>query len=319
MTIVAGIDEAGYGPLLGPLVISITAFHVPDEKANCSLWELLKDAISPGLKGKKQRLVIQDSKKLYNARRGLKPLEEVIFSFLWANGLKITTFHQLLNRLTSYKMGALSRYPWYVDKDHVLPLVTNESTLLNYIDVLRHSMNRHDVRFSHANSCVITVREYNEQVRLSGNKSMVLFQHCMRLVSNLWEGCTDTIHLIVDKQGGRHTYAELLKKRFRTEEIVVLKESSTISSYELLAPQRKMGISFVEKGENICMATALASLFSKYLRELFMRLENHYWQQFVPNLQPTAGYYKDARRFLSDIAHAKKKEAIQDDILIRIK
>jgi hypothetical protein len=50
-----------------------------------------------------------------------------------------------------------------------------------------------------------------------------------------------------------------------------------------------------------------------------MRLENEYWLQFMPDLKPTAGYYSDAQRFLSQIVHVKKKEAIQDNILIRIK
>jgi hypothetical protein len=67
------------------------------------------------------------------------------------------------------------------------------------------------------------------------------------------------------------------------------------------------------------MPVALASIFSKYIRELFMRLENQYWLHFIPGLKPTAGYYKDAQRFLSQIAHVKQREAIHDDILIRVK
>ena len=46
MAIVAGIDEAGYGPLLGPLVVSVVAFEVPDGLAGVDLWELLSAAVS---------------------------------------------------------------------------------------------------------------------------------------------------------------------------------------------------------------------------------------------------------------------------------
>ena len=80
-----------------------------------------------------------------------------------------------------------------------------------------------------------------------------------------------------------------------------------------------MILSFVEKGEESCMAVALASLFSKYVRELFMRLENQYWLQCMPGLKPTAGYYEDAHRFLSQIAPVMREQAIQEDILIRIR
>mgnify|MGYP001551593101 CR=1 FL=1 len=51
--IIAGIDEAGYGPLLGPLVVSATALEVPwtdelpidvDDLPCC--WKLLKEAVA---------------------------------------------------------------------------------------------------------------------------------------------------------------------------------------------------------------------------------------------------------------------------------
>lgn len=319
MAVIAGIDEAGYGPVLGPMVITVVAFDVPNEKAECSLWELLKDAISLEFKGRKQRLTIQDSKKLYNIRNGLKPLEDGVLSFLRSKGLKITSFYQLLNSLSCNNTDMLDRYPWYAGKDHPLPLVTSDSAILNYTDLLRYAFNKQGVQFFHASSCVITVQEFNEQVRLSGNKAVVVFNNCATLVSRLWSLCDDNIWLIVDKQGGRNTYTELLKDQLPLAEIRVLKESARVSTYEIAGKNRKMEISFVEKGESICMAVALASMFSKYIRELFMRLENQFWLQFIPGLKPTAGYYSDAQRFLAQIAHVKQREAIQDDILIRIK
>ncbi len=319
MAIIAGIDEAGYGPVLGPMTTTIIAFDVPDEKADHSLWEILKDAVSYELKGRKLRLAVRDSKKLYNAHTGLKPLEDGVLSFLRSRDLKITSFYQLLDSLSCYDREILTRYPWYAGKDYPLPAVTSDSAILNYADLLHHTLNKHDVHFFYASSCAITVREFNEQIRSSGNKSIVLFNNCAALVSRLWNLCNGNIRLIVDKQGGRNTYTGLLKKQLPEADIKVLKESAGTSTYEVNAANKRMQISFVESGEDTCMTVALASMFSKYLRELFLRLENQYWTQLLPGLKPTAGYYSDAQRFLTQIAHVKEENKIQDEMLIRIK
>ncbi len=319
MAIIAGIDEAGYGPTLGPLVVTIIVFDVPDEKADCSLWDLLKDAISNGLKDKKQRLAVGDSKKLYSTQKGLKSLEEAVLSFLWLQNIKSNSFYQLLSNLSVCDATTIARYPWYANKDYTIPLTTNVSAILNYADLLKYAMDKQGVRFCSANSHVVTVGEFNEQVISSGNKSIVLFNSCAKLISWLWNNFKGDINLVVDKQGGRNSYSGLLKNRLSVTDVKVLKESNKISTYVVADTERKMEVSFVEKGEDTSMATALASMFSKYVRELFMRLENQYWIQFIPDLKPTAGYYTDAQRFLSQVDHVKKREAIKDDILIRIK
>ena len=46
MTIVAGIDEAGYGPWLGPLVVSAAALRVPPELAEVDLWKTLSAGVA---------------------------------------------------------------------------------------------------------------------------------------------------------------------------------------------------------------------------------------------------------------------------------
>ena len=48
--ILAGIDEAGLGPVLGPLVVSATAFRVDEDPGEAGLWSRLN------------RCVVRDSK-----------------------------------------------------------------------------------------------------------------------------------------------------------------------------------------------------------------------------------------------------------------
>lgn len=95
--IIAGIDEAGYGPTLGPLCVGMSAFALPDPQpsappATPDLWKLLDAAIcrEPGRGGKvdsRGRIAIADSKelKLSNSIRSAHPLvhlERGVLSFM---------------------------------------------------------------------------------------------------------------------------------------------------------------------------------------------------------------------------------------------
>ena len=73
---------------------------------------------------------------------------------------------------------------------------------------------------------------------------------------------------------------------------------------------------FQAKGESH-LPTALASMASKYLRELAMQAFNGFWSEHVPDLRPTAGYPVDALRFKADIAAAQQALGISDRILWR--
>jgi hypothetical protein len=65
------------------------------------------------------------------------------------------------------------------------------------------------------------------------------------------------------------------------------------------------------------MPAALASMTSKYLRELAMRAFNDFWCGHVPDLAPTAGYPLDARRFRAAIQETQVALGIADRIVWR--
>ncbi len=65
--IYAGIDEAGYGPLLGPLCVGASVFRIEDwsegEQAP-NLWKLLSTSVCRSPTDKRRRIAVDDSKAL---------------------------------------------------------------------------------------------------------------------------------------------------------------------------------------------------------------------------------------------------------------
>jgi hypothetical protein len=62
---------------------------------------------------------------------------------------------------------------------------------------------------------------------------------------------------------------------------------------------------------------ALASMVSKYVREILMLEFNAYWQNHVPGIEPTAGYPGDSHRFFAAIRPAIMKLGIPDSAVWR--
>jgi ribonuclease HII len=322
VAIIAGIDEAGLGPVLGPLVVSAAAFSLPDESAHASLWQLLAAAVARRPGKRHTRIAIADSKDLYGGLRGaagLGRLERGVLAMLATRGLLPQSLAGLLEIVSPPAVREASAHPWY--RQLQLPLPAEQSLLEAVLsaNALDAAMQQAKVKLLALRSETVFEREFNRLTQAT-NKAQMLLDVTSRLLLRLWqmaEGQRLIIH--VDHQGGRVRYLEALARVFEGCSFKVLEEDESRSSYRLTAPARQAEIHFAVNCENRQLPVALASMTSKYLRELFMRIYNSYWSQHVPDLAPTAGYYTDGRRFYQAIQPAVRKMGIDEQMLYRLR
>ena len=128
----------------------------------------------------------------------------------------------------------------------------------------------------------------------------------------------DDIEIGCDKHGGRSKYAGLIQAILTDEFLAIGEEKPENSDYSFRERERDVFIRFQAKGESF-LPTALASMVSKYLREVFMMLWNDFWQLKIPDIKPTKGYPVDAKRFKSEIASVQAELGIEDHLIWRNK
>ncbi|MEA3225650.1 MAG: hypothetical protein U9Q07_06830, partial [Planctomycetota bacterium] len=127
----------------------------------------------------------------------------------------------------------------------------------------------------------------------------------------------DDLHVVVDRQGGRVHYRRVLQRMFDDMELRILRETPATSSYELKAGDKDMRLHFVVKADERFLPVSLASMTSKYLRELLVGNINRYFNSFSADLKPTAGYWTDGLRFIEDIKTNLPDVGFNSEQLIR--
>lgn len=160
---------------------------------------------------------------------------------------------------------------------------------------------------------------FNDLVRMTHNKANVLFSRNTRLMQRIADAVGPRpLCFWVDRQGGRTGYVHPLMTAFEDARLEALEEAPERSSYRLTRPMAPWLVHFVMKGESHHLPIALASIYSKYLRELFMICFNRYWRARMPELKPTAGYTQDGRRFLADIGPLLAAGQVDQGRLVRV-
>lgn len=325
-------DEAGYGPNLGPLVISGTVWQLPLPGPATSrpvaleaLSHRLSHARAPGADGDAPRVLLGDSKQLYSPGGGLRGLERGVLAAVrlikgalpdsdWP-----THWRALLAALDPAFAQASATVPWYRSFDCRLPSELPVAEVAQATQQLRDTMDAAGARLVGAASRIVCAEQYNRRVADCGNKATALSLWTLDLIAQLFvHAPSGPVAIACDKHGGRNRYGALLQQAFPDNWIEVVSETAASSVYRWGPADRRVEAQFTVRGEQFA-PIALSSMISKYLRELAMRAFNDYWTARVPGLKPTAGYPADARRFHQQIAAVQRREAIPDASLWRMR
>lgn len=318
MALLAGIDEAGFGPLLGPLVVSGAVFRVPDCQLDHCLWDTLRATCTATPDRSGRRLAIADSKRLYRPPGGLSRLERTALVMLAVGGIRPPTWRVLLDRLAPGASEQLDRYPWYAGTDVSLPLADGVGHIGTQANAIRRECTEQGVSLAGVFCEPLPEGHFNRLVRDTRNKSVVLLGLALRVVDRIMQSASgERVRLHADRLGGRRHYRDALMTAMCGYDLQILEESEARSAYRLVRTPRICEIEFVTGGESRHLPIALASIYSKYVRELYMHVFNRYWSGQIAGLRATAGYYSDARRWLNEAAAELTRRSIDRTMLVR--
>jgi hypothetical protein len=302
-----GIDEAGYGPNLGPLVMTAVVAEGPGRRPP-DVWRDLPDHV--GRAGDEtDRLWVDDSKAILRAPDGRPRLDAACLAALAALGrTPPSSFHALLNMLDAGSFVDVEIAPWLDDDDHAWPSAEAHA-IAERCGALR-SFSKARWKIVEVVSVVVGPARFNTGLAETGSKALVHFSAFSHLMRRLWERANDGVPTAVcsDKHGGRHFYLSLLLELFPDIWIDRGPEGPDLSRYTLRTGNRRLELSLCPRADAENGLVALASIVSKSVRECWMGVFNAHWTTRLPGLRPTAGYPGDSRRF---------RDAIEAECLMR--
>ncbi len=319
MPYLIGTDEAGYGPRLGPLVISAAVFWVDAWDDGADLYRRLKGVVSkePPRRAAHRRVAFADSKALYSPTTGLACLERGVLAALGLVRRCPADWLDIWRMLDPGAIERLATMPWHVDYDLQLPVAVEAGDLAQLVPALASGLEQAGVRLVTLASRAVFPDEFNRANDRWGNKSETLSKTTLGLLADVLADCQgEPVRVVCDKHGGRNFYGRLLQEQFPDPWIEVLRESAGESVYRWGSGDRRVEAIFRAGGEAFLPA-ALASMTSKYLRELAMRAFNEFWCGRVNGLRPTAGYPTDADRFRTAVGPTQQALGIDDHIMWR--
>src|SRR6266850_2084354 len=113
---ILGIDEAGYGPNLGPFVMSAVACRVPESWRDADLWQVFNKVARRHDDPPGRRFIVADSKLVYSRAKGLLELERAVHA---ASAASLATIKDIVDFFCPQHRAELEREAWYTGCTYV--------------------------------------------------------------------------------------------------------------------------------------------------------------------------------------------------------
>lgn len=309
-TLFIGLDEAGYGPNLGPLVVAATTFLGGDSLAGKDWWTVLADHVAR--RAQSGRLVIDDSKRVLALNGGLEHMTNTVRFFLERRGAPLDPLEHLLAAIDLAGDANLVREHWFRPVSAVSPPVEPPPDDL---------IAPWPVRLAAIRCRTLFPAEFNHLLASLATKADVELACVRALLADLLDRAANApaerIVVWIDRLGGRRYYRTLVEDLAGDAFVLTLEEGARRSRYRFQAGQREVEISFEVKADGQRLPVALASMVAKTVRERSMAGLNAFWLGHCPGLMPTAGYPQDAKRFLMAIEPSLARLGVTADQLWR--
>jgi hypothetical protein len=297
-----GIDEAGYGPNLGPLVMTAVVAEAPSRP---DLWHSLGNRVRRASR-KGHGLAIDDSKRVYQAGGPRTGLAAGWFCLADSMGWPpAETLVDLLELLGASAEIETEFRGWTSDRPLPKLLDGSDPIEVGRLRTLR-PFETTAFRIISVHTAILGPRGLNQGLEQENSKAAVHFDLFIRLLRGLRESCGGAhahrpCHVVADKHGGRHYYYERLMNAFPDSWIERGPEGPLRSFYRVKDQAGTIEVELRPKADGECGLVALASMISKLIRELWMDAFNGFWAARLNDLRPTAGYPTDADRFRREI------------------
>jgi len=283
--IVAGVDEAGLGPLLGPLAIGYSVFRPPEPGA--VLASVLESVIASApakrvarnppakasAKGstKKRtkeradppedvRLLVADSKIVFQRTSlGEARLETVALAFLAlaapSRGAPASG-HAFIAGIPEDLRSVVdpSVDPWCAHLPEKLPMRAEPAEIARHVAAIAAEMSARALAILDAGVRWVTPGDLNASFEKTDNKSRSHWELSAPILARIFQDHgREGVDVLVDRHGGRMRYGPLLEETFPRARVSVLLEERTVSEYTVAQGEgegkMRMRVAFAERAE----------------------------------------------------------------------